>query len=167
MGNASSSLPALRTVERLDVTTMMGSWFVVGVMPTPFEVGAYNAKEIYSQSDDGTIAIDFKFNKGNFDGPVKSFPQRGWWGPDTTTWKVSPFWPLKLPYLVVEATEKLDADDAWFVVGYPSRAYCWIMARKPEMADETYEGITRRLVDTHAYPEAAIKSKLVKVPHRW
>ena len=39
------------------------------------------------------------------------------------------------------------------------------MARKPEMDEETYRGITQRLVETHAYPEGL--ADLIKVPHKW
>ncbi|KAJ8602696.1 hypothetical protein CTAYLR_003781 [Chrysophaeum taylorii] len=159
MGN---TLPPLKTVP-VEVPKMMGTWFVIGVLPTPFEHGAHNAREIYTLRDEssGIVDIDFTFNKGSLGGPLKSLPQTGYnWGSDK--WQVSPLWPLKLPYLVIESSDRLDDEDAYFVVGYPSRKYCWVMARKPEMEDAKYEGISKRLVETHQY-----KTPLIKVRHKW
>lgn len=146
--------------------------FVIGVMPTPFERGAFNAQEVYSPGPTPlSVSIDFTYNKDSFDGPLKSLPQKGvsWDGEKPHTWKVSPFWPLRLPYLMIEASDsqKLDADDAYFVVGYPSRQYCWVMARRPEMADDLYASITKRLVEKHQYLDETVNKNLVRVPHSW
>lgn len=150
---------------------MLGAWFVIGVLPTPFEHGAHNAREIYKDtSTPGKVEIDFTFNKDALDGPVKSIPQKGygWFDDKPNEWKVSPFWPIKLPYVMIEAsdTAKLDADDAWCVIGYPSRSYCWIMARKPEMSEQLYNNLVDKLVDKHEYP-ADLKKNIIKVPHSW
>jgi lipocalin len=68
MGNsASSSLPALKTVDSCDTTRFMGTWYVVGVKPTPLETTCSNAVEKYTLLDnEGSekhdIDIDFKYN---------------------------------------------------------------------------------------------------------
>ena len=61
------------------------------------------------------------YNKNALDGPLKKLPQTGssWYDDQTAGWKVSPFWPVKMPYLVIEKSKTaLDNDAAWFVVGY-------------------------------------------------
>ena len=108
------------------------------------------------------------YNKNALDGPLKKLPQTGssWYDDQTSGWKVSPFWPVKMPYLVIEKSKTaLDNDAAWFVVGYPSRAYVWVMARKPEMPRSVLEDIKKNLVQTHQYPEGL--PDLVEVPQSW
>ena len=79
---------------------------------------------------------------------------------------MSPFWPVKVPYLVIDASDlPLDDERAWFVVGYPSRAYCWVMARMPEIDAATYDGIASRLVEKHGYEKGL--PAMVKIPHSW
>tara|TARA_B100001121_G_C18366031_1_gene469363 strand:+ start:131 stop:481 length:351 start_codon:yes stop_codon:yes gene_type:complete len=60
------------------------------------------------------------------------------------------------------------SDSHWLVcaqVGYPSRAYVWVMARKPEMPRSVLEDIKKRLVTDHQYPEGL--PDLVEVPQSW
>ena len=71
-----------------------------------------------------------------------------------------------MPYLVIDQSpEPLDDENSWFVVGYPSRSYCWVMARRPEMDEKTYDGIASRLVETHGYPPGL--PSMVKIPQAW
>ncbi|KAJ1463559.1 Lipocalin-like domain-containing protein [Pelagophyceae sp. CCMP2097] len=169
MGQGGSSLPPLVAVAHVDVPKLMGTWYVIGVQPTYFEVGACNCREVYTPAEwaDG-VQVDFTFNAGFLEGPIKSMPQKGygWVSDSPASWLVSPFWPLKMPYLVIEQSEvSLDDEEAWFVVGWPNRAYVWIMARKPVMDDSTYENIKTDLVEKHLYPTGL--PTLVKVPHKW
>ena len=89
-------------------------------MPTIFEKGAHNAIETYSAGKtEGAVDIDFRYNKNALDGPLKKLPQTGssWDDDKTAGWKVSPFWPVKMPYLVIDKSKTaLDNDAAWFVV---------------------------------------------------
>ena len=59
-------------------------------------------------------------------------------------------------------------DSHWLVcaqVGYPSRAYVWVMARRPEMPRSVLDDIKKRLVTDHQYPEGL--PDLVEVPQSW
>jgi len=142
---------------------------VLLLRPERNTIGAHSAREIYTAgATAGAVDIDFTYCKNAFDGPLKSLPQKGssWFGDKPSAWKVSPFWPIKMPYLVIDLSKaELDKDDAWFVVGYPSRAYVWIMARQPKMDDKVYEDISKRLVEVHHYPAGL--PDLVRVPHQW
>ena len=46
---------------------------------------------------------------------------------------------------------------------YPSRQYCWIMSRTPTMSDETYDMLTKKLVEKHKYDLDGLR----KVPQVW
>ena len=69
MGSSSTKLAPLRTVKEIDVEKVMGTWYVVGVIPTYFEKGAHNPVEKYIfDKDKKVIAVDFRFNAGKVDG---------------------------------------------------------------------------------------------------
>lgn len=167
MGNsASSSLPALQTVASCDTARFMGTWFVIGVKPTMFEKTCSNAVENYTLMENKSfdINIDFQYNQDEpITSTLKSLPQKGWVQGNRSNsgdWKVSPFWPVKMPYKIIELDEK---DYSYCVIGYPSRDYCWIMARKPVMEDSLYESLTKKLVDKHQYTLDGLR----KVPQKW
>lgn len=156
MGNSSSvSLPALQTVSNCDTAKFMGTWFVHGVKPTLLERTNSNAVEIYTLAPEGKkhdIDIDFTYNaKEPITSPIKAAPQKGWvMGDDKKNsglWKVQPFWPAKLDYLILECPDDYD----YCVIGYPSRAYAWIMGRKPVMDDDTFNMLKEKLEKKHQY----------------
>lgn len=168
MGQSSSSFAPMQCVANCETSRFMGSWFVIAVKPTMFETSNSNAVEKYTWLDnDGSgpdMDIDFQFNKGE---PLKSkmgsLPQKGWVLGDKKNsgdWKVSPFWPIKVPYKIIELDEQ---DYMYTVVGYPNRKYCWIMYRKPQMPQETYDMLTKRLVEKHQYSLDGLR----KVPQVW
>lgn len=169
MGASSTKLKPLVPLDHVPVRQLFGTWFVIAVMPTIFEKGAHNAIETYSAgAKPGAVDIDFRFNKNAMDGPLKKLPQTGSsWHDDTPAgWKVSPFWPVKMPYLVIDKSKTpLDNDAAWFVVGYPSRAYVWVLARKPTLPRSVLDDIKRDLISKHEYPAGL--PDLEEVPQSW
>eukprot|EP00968_Pinguiococcus_pyrenoidosus_P028724 scaffold8065_cov267-Pinguiococcus_pyrenoidosus.AAC.8 len=70
----------------------------------------------------------------------------------------SPCCLLRHSYPILE----LDEDYSYTVIGFPSRAYVWIMAREPKMDEQLYEDICARLREQHGYDLEG----LVKVPHQ-
>jgi apolipoprotein D and lipocalin family protein len=168
MGNSSSasSLPALQVAAKCDTASFMGTWFVIGVKPTVFEKTCSNAVEKYSflTEKKNDIDIDFKYNnKDPISSPLKSLPQKGWVQGsnknNSAEWTVSPFWPIKMPYLILE----VDDEYSYTVIGYPSRDYCWIMSRKPVMPAKTYEMLKKKLVEKHQYNLDGLRD----VPQVW
>jgi len=170
MGNSTSSsaLPPLQTVASCNTKNLMGTWFVIGVKPTMFETTCSNAVERYTFLEDSKkndINIDFQYNKDEpITSALKSLPQKGWVQgnnkEDSGEWKVSPLWPIKMPFLI------LDVDDQnyeYVLIGYPSREYAWIMGRKPQMPDDTYNMLTKQLEEKHQYSLDGLR----KVPQVW
>ena len=153
-----ASLP-LETVRYVDLERFAGAWYVIESIGLGAEEGAHDEVETYTLREDGRIDIALTFRDGAFDGPVKSIPQQGWvHDPETNAeWRVRPFWPLSLAYLIID----LDEDYAWTVVGHPSKRWVWIMAREPTLDDDVLAGIRERLAsvgyDIH---------RLVTIPQR-
>ena len=167
MGQSASSFAPMQCVPKCDTSRFMGSWFVIAVKPTMLETNNSNAVERYTWLDNSSgadIAIDFQFNKGEpLTSSMGSLPQKGWVLGDKKNsgdWKVSPFWPIKMPYKIIELD---DQDYMYTVVGFPNRKYCWIMYRHPQMPQETYDMLTQRLVEKHQYSLDGLR----KVPQVW
>lgn len=137
-----ASLP-LETVRYVDLERFAGAWYVIESIGLGAEEGAHDEVETYTLREDGRIDIALTFRDGAFDGPEKSIPQLGWVHDSETNaeWRVRPFWPLSLAYLIID----LDEDYAWTVVGHPSKRWVWIMARKPSLDDDVLAGIRERL----------------------
>jgi apolipoprotein D and lipocalin family protein len=159
-GCASTTMPPLKTVERLDLNRYMGPWHVIACIPTFIETEAYNAVETYRLDDDGTIDTLFTFNKGGFDGPAKRYNPRGFVRDpvNKSTWGMRFVWPFKAEFLVTH----INADYTQTVVGRNKRDYVWIMARTPEIPAADYERLVAEL-KAQGYDVA----KLRKVPQRW
>lgn len=169
--SSSSALPALKTIATCDTNKFMGTWFVVGVKPTMLETTCSNAVEKYTllENTGHDIDIDFQYNpkEDPFDAKnqkIKSLPQKGWVQGGNKSqsgdWKVSPFWPVKMGYPIIELDEK---EYSYAVIGYQNRDYCWILSRTPTMEESLYKDIEKKLVENHQYDLNGLR----KVPQKW
>lgn len=152
--------PDMQTVDYVDLERFMGPWYVIANIPTFLEKDAHNAVETYTLNDDGTIATNFTFHKGDFDGKVKEYNPKAF-VTDTDTnalWGMRFVWPIKADYRIIY----LDEDYTQTVIGRQSRDYVWIMAKTPTIPEEDYN----RLVDFIA-SFGYDMSKLQRVPQRW
>ena len=154
-----SSLPQLKTVDRLDLDRFMGPWHVIACIPTVIETKAYNGIEEYTLLPDGSIDTVFTFNKGSFDGPVKRYNPRGFVVDkvNNSTWGMRFIWPFKAEYLITH----LNDDYTQTIVGRNKRDYFWIMARTPQIPEADYKRLLSELED-----QGYNMSKVRKVPQR-
>ncbi len=152
--------PPLEAMDRkVDLERYMGDWHVIANIPTFIERGAHNAVETYELNEDGTIATTFRFNRGSFDGPVRTLRPKGFVHNTETNaeWRMRFIWPFKAAFLIIH----LDEDYETTIVGVPSRSYLWIMARDPVISDETY----RKLLDVAASTGHDV-GKIQRVPQQ-
>ena len=155
-----SDMPELATVEHVDLDRFMGDWYVIANIPTFVEKGAHNAIENYSINDDGSIATRFTFRKDGFDGKEKEYNPKGF-VTDTESnavWGMRFVWPIKADYRIIS----LDADYSVTVVGRNKRDYVWIMARDPQISEQTYDELVEFIV-LNGYDA----SKLKRIPQQW
>ncbi|MGD2038742.1 MAG: lipocalin family protein [Desulfobacterales bacterium] len=153
------TIKPIYTVEAVDLKRFMGDWYVIASIPTYIEKEAYNAVESYRLDDDGTVATTFRFNKGGFEGPLKTYTPRGF-VQDTTSnavWGMQFIWPFKAEYRIIYLTD----DYAQTVIGRSKRDYVWIMAREPSIPNEDYDRILQFLTE-----QGYKLDKLRKIPHR-
>ena len=138
------SLPEQKTVPFVEINRFMGPWYVIANIPTVFEKGAYNAVESYAWNEkENRIDINFTYNNGRADGPVKSIPQKGFIYDEKShaEWRVQPWWPFKFAYLIVD----LAPDYSDTIVGVPDRGHVWIMSRTPKMDDNRYQVLVEKV----------------------
>jgi apolipoprotein D and lipocalin family protein len=160
LAGCAAKWPEMETVDHVDLDRFMGRWYVIANIPTFVEKDAYNAVETYSLADDGTIATNFTFRKGGFDGKEKEYNPRGFVLDEESNarWGMRVFWPIKADYRIVY----LDDDYTKTIVGRQDRDYVWIMARTPTISEPEY-GELVSLVESLGYDPDRLK----RVPQRW
>ena len=152
------SMPPIHTVAQVDLERFMGDWYVIANIPTFIEKAAFNAVETYRLAEDGSIHTTFTFNKGGYEGPLKTYTPRAVVR-DTASnavWDMQFVWPFKAEYRIIF----LAADYSQTVVGRTKRDYVWIMARTPSIPDEDYLKMLQFL-EQEGYDIGKVK----KVPH--
>ncbi|MBI2711332.1 MAG: lipocalin family protein [Bdellovibrio sp.] len=148
------------TVDYVDTEKFMGKWYVWAGRTTFLEKNCYSSTETYTwNKEKERIDISFNCRKGDFDGALRSIPQKAWIENKTTQahWKVQPWWPLKFDYLIID----LDPNYEWTAIGVPNGAYLWIMGRNPIASDQQINQILKR-IQTLEYPVEKVK----RVPQR-
>ena len=152
--------PEMKTVDYVDLDRFMGSWYVIANIPTFLEKGAHNAVETYRLNDDGSIATNFTYRKGAFDGKLKEYNPKGFILDENTNarWGMRFVWPIKADYRIVY----LDDDYSQTVIGRQDRDYVWIMTRTPTISEADYDELVT-FVEALGYDT----SKLQRVPQSW
>ncbi len=152
-------MPPIRTVDYVDLNRFMGNWYVIGSLPTVFEKDVYNGIESYRLSEDGIVETTFTFNKGGFDGPLKTYQPRAYVrdSKSNSVWDMQFVWPLKAEYRIIY----LNDDYTQTVIGRTKRDYVWIMARIPSIPQADYDLLIQFIAD-----QGYDVSKIQKVPQR-
>ena len=127
---------SMTTVDYVDIKRFMGDWYVIANIPTYFEKNAYNPLESYRLDEDGSIATTFSFNAGSFDGEQKVFRPRAFITDPVSNavWGMQFVWPIKADYRIVY----LDEDYQTTIIGRNNLDYVWIMARSPQISEQSY-----------------------------
>lgn len=156
---ACASRAPMPTVESVDLKKFMGDWYVIGNIPTFIERQAYNAVEHYELDSDGNIPTTFTFNKGSFDGPLKTYHPKGFVRDksNNSLWGMQFIWPIKADYRIVYLSD----DYQQVIVARKARDYVWIMARTPKISDADYQTLVQK-TENLGYDPARIR----KVPQQ-
>ena len=139
MLTACSATNPIRTVPQVDLERFMGDWYVIANIPTFIERDAHNAIETYELVEPRRVATTFTFNKGSFDGPLKTYRPTGFVreDPSNAIWGMQFIWPIKADYRVIY----LNDDYTQTVIGRNKRDFLWIMARTPTIPEADYAAI--------------------------
>lgn len=58
-------------------------------------------------------------------------------------WRVQFIWPLKFPYLVLDLAD----DYRYTSIGVPNKKFVWIMSRTPQMSENDYANVLKKLAN--------------------
>ncbi len=122
-------------VPHLDLKRYMGRWYMIANIPYFAELGNKAPYVEYSFRDDGMID-DVLTAQDDFD--KKPFQKRGLIDvtnkDNNAEGRITFLGPLWQDYAVLYVDEQYQ----YTVIGHPSRNYCWIFSRTPEMSDDVY-----------------------------
>ncbi len=141
LGGCATHAP-MPAVESVNLKKFMGDWYVIANIPTFIERQAYNAVEHYELDSDGNIPTTFTFNKGGFDGPLKTYTPKGFIKDKTSNalWRMQFIWPFKADYRIVYLSD----DYSQVIIGRKARDYVWLMARTPQISDADYQALVQK-----------------------
>ncbi|UCH83548.1 MAG: lipocalin family protein [Candidatus Latescibacterota bacterium] len=142
-GTESDDENAVRTVRSLDLERYVGLWYEIARIPNSFQKKcARGTTAEYTLREDGRISVVNRCTKEDgsqikADGVAKIVDAAS-----NAKLKVSFFsllgWrPVWGDYWVIG----LDDDYQWAIIGTPDRKYGWVLARSPELAEDTLDKI--------------------------
>jgi len=138
-------LPALATVEKVEVNRYLGTWYEIASFPQSFQKGCTATTATYSLRPDGELNVRNQCHLEKVDGELKVANGRARVVDLVTNARleVSFFRPFWGDYWIIE----LEPDYQYAVVGHPGRDYLWILSRTPTMDPARYDAILGRLTE--------------------
>lgn len=135
--------PAVTTVDQVELSRYVGLWYEVAKIPNKFQKKcARGTTAEYTLREDGRITVLNRCFKEN--GSLNEAKGLAKIVDPVTNAKLEvsfvsflgwrPFWG---DYWILG----LDEDYRWVIVGTPDRKYGWVLARTPQLAEETLEEI--------------------------
>jgi apolipoprotein D and lipocalin family protein len=158
---ARPSSSALTVPAYIDLSRISGEWHIPARIPTIIDQDALGMKLNIAARANHSMKFEWKFRKNSKNNPDTSWnltadlddPNKN------TSWTVSPFWPLKMRYEVIEYS----GDYNWLIVGSRDRKYLWLLSRSPDMAPELLDALIARLKSSE-FDVAAIVTDSQKKP---
>ena len=159
----SSKEVPVRTVPSVDLNKYSGTWYEIAKYPNKFQKDCVgNTTATYTLKGEGKLEVLNRCLER--DGTEKAAKAAGKVSDKATNAKLkvrfAPGFTSFLPFVWANYWVIDLADDySYAVVGTPDRDYFWILSRKPEMNDATYQAILRR-----AEAQGFVPGKVVKTP---
>lgn len=143
--------PPLKTVENVDISRYMGTWYEIAKYPVSFENGCTGVTAEYSLIADGSVRVINTCRTADGQGSASQIEGIATVADPTTNAKLTVyfFFPFGAPYWIID----LDADYQYAVVGDPTRTFLWILSRTPTLDAAVYEQIVGRLPDLGYDPD--------------
>lgn len=123
-------------VEGFELQSYLGTWYEIARLDHSFERGLEGVTAHYSLREDGGVKVvnrGYDEEEANWEEAVGKAYFVG--DADTAHLKVSFFGPFYGSYVVFE----LDSEYRYSLVSGPDLSYLWILARTPELDDNTLE----------------------------
>lgn len=129
-------VPPMATVPAVDLARYAGTWHEIARFPNAFQDRSRSCEGVtatYVLHPDGRVGVTNRCRDARRNGEVAvaTATAHAVEGSGNAKLRVSFFWPFHGDYWVIG----LDPDYRWAVVGEPRRAFLWILAREPVMAE--------------------------------
>lgn len=146
---AAHSAQPLQTIQSLDVSRYMGTWYEIAKYPNRFQKQCVaNTSAEYSVRKDGTLTVLNRCQKtgGEMDEAQGQARQIGGTKSPKLEVRFAPAWLSWLPmvwgdYWVID----LDPEYQLVAVSEPSREYLWVLARTQQVDQAKYDALLQRL----------------------
>lgn len=135
----------LETVPYVDLYKYLGVWYEIALYPNSFQKNCTNTTAEYILTDKNYIKVINRCNKDSVNGLAKSIVGKAFVtkNSNNSKLKVQFFWPFTGKYWIIGLAD----DYSWAVVSHPNRKYLWILARKPDINENTYQSILKLIKD--------------------
>jgi apolipoprotein D and lipocalin family protein len=142
------SAPELQTVTSVDLNRYQGDWYEIARLPNWFQKGCTQSKATYRLLESGDVAVRNECLTTTVK-PKVAFGTASVVDKQTNAKLEVVFdnWFSRLfPFLTKGKywILYLDTEYQTVIVGTPDRKYLWIMARTPQLEEETYQHLVRR-----------------------
>jgi apolipoprotein D and lipocalin family protein len=143
LGYGAGKMSELKTVEYVDVTRYMGTWYEIAKFPQSFEKGLVGVTANYTLLPNGNVRVLNSGYMNDFSGKLKIAKGKAWVVDKKTNakLKVMFFWPFAGNYWILELGQAYD----YVIVGDNSRKYLWILSREPQMEETLYNELLKRI----------------------
>ena len=151
----STTRPPLRTVESVDLSRYIGTWYEIARYPNRFQRDCQSDTTAeYTLRKDGKVQVVNSCRQK--DGKTKTARGTAKVADKTTNAKlrVTFFWPFYGDYWVIG----LSPDYRYAIVGDPNRKYLWVLSRAPEMDGSTYGEVLDQIRAAGYDPDRLIKT---------
>jgi apolipoprotein D and lipocalin family protein len=155
----------------VDLQRMYGGWYIIAAMPNPLDRGLVGSYDVFSPGQEALhIHEDFYMQRGGFHGVKRHFsgnfirvlPNSG-----NADWRVSPIWPLSLPFQIVY----VDPDYRFVLFGEQNRKWGWVYSRTQIVSNVCYEAMLGKFHDlgwdTSLFREVIQKPDQIGLPGFW
>lgn len=151
----STTRPPLRTVESVDLSRYIGTWYEIARYPNRFQRDCQSDTTAeYTLRKDGKVQVVNSCRQKN--GKTKTARGTAKVADKTTNAKlrVTFFWPFYGDYWVIG----LSPDYRYAIVGEPNRKYLWILSRTPGMDERTFAEVLEQIRKAGYDPDKLIKT---------
>lgn len=130
-------------MDSVNVDRYMGGWFVIAHISPGVVSDSYNNIERYQRGEGNRINTVYTYRDGGFDGEAKRMEPTGFVldEGDGAVWAMQFIWPIKMEYTIAY----VDAAYETTIVARSKRDWVWIMARRPQIDEATYQGLVQRV----------------------
>ena len=131
--------PSLKTVEKVEIDSYLGTWYEIARYEHFFEKGCTDVKATYTLRDDGEINVLNECMKNGKHSQANGVAYAT--DKSNSKLKVSFFRPFYGNYWIIMLGKKYQ----YAVIGDPSREYFWILARENRISEELRATILNKI----------------------